>query len=555
MLVFRFILSLLFLSGLVQAQQLFPGSVELTKKDTIRGSLSPLRDVFDVSYYHLDLRIDPEKKYISGSNLIRFVVLQEMKVMQIDLFDTFTVNSVTIAGVEAKYTREYNALFIELPQLLKKGTIHDLNITYEGHPLTAQRPPWDGGFIWEKTEHGKHWIGVACEGLGASSWWPCKDHLSDEPDSMLISIAVPSSLTNVSNGRLRKTQVLTDGYTRFDWFVSYPINNYNVSINIAPYEHYSETFNGASGPLTLDYFVLPGNTSQAKEHFSQVRPMMKCFEYIFGPYPFYQDGYKLVQTPYLGMEHQSCIAYGNNFMSGYMGMDYSYIGLPFDYIIIHESGHEWWGNLVSVKDIADLWIHEGFCTYSEAMYVECLFGKDRALDYIQAKIPTVENTTPLVGLYGVNREGSGDMYNKGMLMLNTLRTLVNDDELWYNLLKAIPLQFGYKTTSTSELVEFINTYTKADYSWFFNHYLFRENLPELEYRFIKTTAGLSLEYRINGTGNDFNMPIKVLANETPLQLMATPQWTSTPLPQGFHKKKDRIEIDERLYYISVKTPK
>jgi len=435
-------------------------SQEFTKGDTLRGMLSPLRTCYDVVYYDLDVKVDIEKQRLSGSNLFMFRATQNFNRLQFDLFDNMQVDSVVYRGGKLPYTREFNAVFVDFATPIGINTIDSFRVYYQGTPIAAKMPPWDGGLVWRKDKNENPFVGVACEGIGASLWWPNKDHLSDEPDSMMIRVTVPSGLMNVSNGRLRHTQTLDTAWVRYDWFVANPINNYNVTINIARYEHFSDIHIGSNGDtLDLDYYVLPYNLDKAKKHFEQVKPMMACFEEYMGPYPFYEDGFKLIETPYLGMEHQSAIAYGNNYKTGYNGSDYSRIGLTFDYIIIHETGHEWWGNHVSMKDIADMWIHEGFCTYSEAIYVECMFDYKTALDYVNAKKPGIDNKEPIIGTYNVNHEGAGDMYNKGMLLLNTLRHVVNNDKLWWDIIRGLQQEFGMKTTDTDEIVAYINRRT------------------------------------------------------------------------------------------------
>ncbi len=521
-----------------------------TKGDTLRGMLTPLRTCYDVTYYDLDVKVDIENKRLSGSNLFVFRATQNFNRLQFDLFDNMQVNAVVYHGDTLPYTREFNAVFVDFKAPINRDAVDSFRVYYSGTPIAAKTPPWDGGLVWRKDKNDKPFVGVACEGIGASLWWPNKDHLSDEPDSMMIRATVPNGLTNVSNGRLRNTVQLDTAWTRFDYFVANPINNYNVTLNIAEYAHFHDVHINKDGDtLDLDYYVLPYSLDKAKQHFKQAVPMMACFEEYMGPYPFYKDGFKLVETPYLGMEHQSAIAYGNNYKSGYNGTDYSRIGLKFDYIIIHETGHEWWGNHVSMKDIADMWIHEGFCTYSEAIYVECMFGYDTAIAYVNAKKPGIDNEEPIIGTYDVNHEGAGDMYNKGMLMLNTLRHVVNNDSLWWSIIRGIQQEFGMKTTTTNEIVTYINRRTGQDFTYFFDQYLRYPNIPDFEYQLIKKKKKHTLRYRWVTDVKDFHMPFKVLVAPGKYEfIFPTNEWQKTILDI---KEPTEFETADELFYVDV----
>ena len=370
------------------------------------------------------------------------------------------------------------------------------------------RPPWDGGFTFSKDTQGKPWVSVSCQGYGASSWWPTKDHQSDEVDSMMISITVPKGLMDVSNGRLRSIEPVDSDYTRFNWFVSYPINNYNVSLNVADYVHFDDSYAGEKGNLSLDYYVLKENLEKAKKQFNaNVKPMFNVFENWFGAYPFYRDGYKLIETPYLGMEHQSAVAYGNKYLNGYMGRDLSGtgLGLNWDYIIIHETGHEWFGNNITSKDIADMWIHEGFTMYSEALYVESRDGKDAGAKYIAGVRRNIQNDKPILGPYGVNAEGSGDMYYKGANLIHLTRTLIDDDQKWREILRGLNTEFGLKTTTTEDVVNYINKKSGKDLTKLFNQYLRYANIPVLEFK----TEGKQTLYRWKADVENFDMPIRI----------------------------------------------
>ncbi len=409
--------------------QLLPekGAPSFTRADTLRGMLTPLRTCYDVLYYHLDVRVDPEHRTISGSNTIRFAVVSDFTALQVDLFPDMDIHQILLEGkTKLAFEREFGAVFVRFPETMKKGTVREITVEYGGTPTVAKNPPWDGGLTWAHDSTGNPWVVVTCQGTGASLWWPNKDHQADEPDSMLISVTVPPGLEDISNGRLRERRVLSDGWTRFDWFVSYPINNYCVTINVGKFAHFSDRhINGDT--LALDYFVMPEHLAAAREQFRQVGPMISSFEHWFGKYPFFRDGYKLVECPHTGMEHQSAVAYGNHYLQGYRGRASSAVGLKFDFIIIHESAHEWWGNSITAKDPADMWIHESFGAYAEALFVESLYGREQSIIYINGKKPNVRNDAPIIGVFNVNSEGSGDMYDKGQLLLNTLRSVIDND--------------------------------------------------------------------------------------------------------------------------------
>ncbi|MGB2870188.1 MAG: M1 family metallopeptidase, partial [Bacteroidota bacterium] len=379
-----------------------------TRADTLRGMLTPVRTCYDVLFEHLDVKIDPARKFVGGSNTITFRAAEDFSVMQVDLFANMNVDSLVVDNtMTAQYERELGAVFVKIPRTLQKGTLHDLAFYYSGSPQEAKNPPWSGGFSWTTDKQGNPWVVVTCQGTGASLWWPNKDHQSDEPDSMLISVTVPPGLEDVSNGKLRSRVVYPNGWTKFDWFVSNPINNYCVTVNVGKYAHFGDTFKGEEQEYTLDYYVLPENLEKAKVQFQQVKPMLKCYEKYFGPYAFANDGYKLIECPHNGMEHQSAVAYGNLYLQGYRGRTWAPVGLKFDFIIIHESAHEWWGNSLTAADIADMWIHESFGAYAEALYIECLHGRKESLEYINGKKSNVQNDAPIIGTYNVHKQGAG----------------------------------------------------------------------------------------------------------------------------------------------------
>lgn len=519
--------------------------------------LSPLRTCYDVTYYHLDVRVDPSTQSIRGSNTIRFVATEPFTRMQIDLFENLNIDSISFDDSHpAGFEREYNAVFVTLPAEIAVGSVHSLKVFYSGIPISAKRPPWEGGLIWEKDEEGNPWVAVTCQGTGASLWWPNKDHQSDEPDSMMISVTVPPRLENVSNGRLRGRTTLQDGWTRFDWFVRNPINNYDVTINIGMFAHFSDVYVNGSDTLTLDYYVKPYNLEKAKQQFRQVKPMMECFEKHFGKYPFYADGYKLVESPHLGMEHQSAIAYGNWYLNGYRGESMSAkgpasaTGLKFDFIIIHETAHEWWGNSVTSKDVADMWIHESFGAYAEAIYVECLWGYDEAIAYVNAKRRGIGNTEPIIGPYNVQRAGSKDMYNKGQIILNTLRSVIDNDSLWFSFLYGLATTYRHQTITTDTVVRYVNNLTGKELTYFFDQYLRYPRIPQLEVFITRRGNDVKAKYKWNADVRDFRMPVTVTTAPGKYEFITpTTDWQTMTLgdidPMQF-------KVAESLFYVDVK---
>ena len=514
-----------------------------TRQDTLRGSITPEREWWDLTYYHLDIKVEPDKKFISGSNTVVYRVLNSNKMMQIDLQEPMKITSVEADGKSLKFNREGNAYFIELKQKQKKNDINYIKINYEGFPKEAIRAPWDGGLSWTKDENGNHFVATSCQGLGASVWWPNKDHMYDEVDSMLISVNVPKNLTNVSNGRLRKVTEHKNDTKTFDWFVTNPINNYGVNINIGDYVSFSEVYKGEKGDLDIDNYVLSYNLEKAKEQFKQVPMMIEAFEHWFGPYPFYEDSFKMVEVPYLGMEHQSSITYGNKYQNGYLGRDLSGSGwgLKFDYIIIHEGGHEWFANNITYKDIADMWIHEGFTCYSENLYVDYFFGKEASAEYVIGTRRGISNRKPIIGQYDINREGSGDMYSKGANLLHTIRQLAKDDELWRKTLRGLNKEFYHSTVTTGEIEEYISENIGMDLSKVFDQYLRDYRVPVFEY---EISNGV-LMYRWNDVIDGFDMPVEVIIDGENKVLNPTTEFKNIPIKNLY------INVDNN-YYIYTK---
>ncbi|WET02809.1 M1 family metallopeptidase [Flavobacterium sp. YJ01] len=512
-----------------------------THQDTLRGSITKERAWWDLKYYHLDVKVKPSEKFISGSNTVRYTVLTENNRMQIDLQQPMNITKVTQNGKELKFERDGNAFFITLIEKQKVGDTKEIVISYEGKPKEAVRAPWDGGFSWKKDKNGKDFIATSCQGLGASVWWPCKDHMYDEVESMLISVNVPGDLTEVSNGRLKSVKKEKDGTKTFNWYVSNPINNYGVNINIGDYVNFSEVFKGEKGDLDCNYYVLRDNLALAKEHFKDAPKMLKAFENWFGPYPFYEDSYKLVEVPYLGMEHQSSVTYGNQYKQGYLGRDLSGTGwgLKFDFIIIHESGHEWFANNITYKDIADMWIHESFTNYSESLFLEYYYGKDAGAEYVIGCRNNIENDKPIIGHYDVNNEGSGDMYPKGANMLHTIRQIVNDDEKWKSILRGLNKTFYHQTVTSKQIEDYINEQAGVNFNRVYAQYLTTTKIPVFEYMFKNGTLG----YHWTNCVSKFDMPVKVKINGVETWLKPTTDWQSIKTENEDRK----LEVDKNFY--------
>ena len=501
-------------------------SQEFTRQDSLRGSITPEREWWDLTYYHLNVEVIPEQKRIIGSNLIQYKVLKGHYLMQIDLQAPLKITKVVQNGQELEFSTEGNAHFVSLTEAQNVGEIKELTVYYEGNPKEAVRAPWDGGFSWKKDTNGTDFIATSCQGLGASVWWPCKDHMYDEVDSMDISVEVPEHLTDVSNGRLLKVDRNRQKKTRtFHWTVKNPINNYGINLNIGDYVNWSEVYQGEKGSLDVNYWALKVDEDKAKKQFQEVPKMLDALEYWFGPYPFYEDGYKLVQVPYLGMEHQSSVTYGNRFENGYLGRDLSSTGwgMKFDFIIVHESGHEWFANNVTHKDMADMWIHESFTNYSESLFLDYFFGKDAGQEYVRGTRTEITNNKPMIGPYGVNYEGYPiDVYYKGGNLLNTLRTIVNDDEKWRGVLRGLGEHFYHQTVTSAELEAYMADYLGLDLKSFFDQYLRDQRLATLEYYF----KDGKLYYRWINTISSFKMPVDVLVQGKAMRITPTTRWAN-----------------------------
>ncbi len=518
-----------------------------TRADTLRGSITPERAWWDVEFYDLNVTVNPADSTISGYNAITYLVVADAGEMQIDLMNPLQVDRIVQAGADLEFRREGDVILVNLtePQLL--GEYATVTVHYHGRPIVAVNAPWDGGFVWARDTLSRPWVATAVQGLGASAWWPNKDTQVEEPDSQRIAITVPDPLIDVSNGRLRSTTSNGDGTTTYEWFVSNPINNYNVSVNIGGYAHFSDIYLGERGTLTLDYWPLDYNLDEAKEQFAQVLPMLTCFESWFGPYPWYEDGFKLVETPHLGMEHQSAIAYGNEYMNGYLGRDLSHtgLGLEWDFIIIHEAAHEWWGNNITTRDRADMWVHESFANYAEGLYTECLMGKEAGATYTIGTRANVQNDRPIIAPYGVNAEGSGDMYYKGGNMLHTIRQLVDDDDLWRSILRGLNEEFWHQTVTGQQVQDYISRRSGIDLDEVFDQYLTTTDIPTL----LTSIEGPTLRYKWTNVVPGFDMPVRVKLSANGFEwIQPTEEWQSVT-----HELADpaSFAVDRNFYITSI----
>jgi aminopeptidase N len=535
---------------------------QYTRQDTLRGSIGNGRNWWNVKQYNLSITIDIVNQSISGTSQIVFDIAKAGKnrFMQIDLQKPMEIDKIEYVRNKYKnesisFKREGNVYWVDFgnrsfEKTTKAKNQQSLIIHFKGMPRIALNAPWDGGWIWTKDEKGRPWITAACQGLGASAWYPCKDHQGDEPDNgASLSITVPDSLTAVGNGRLKEKKSNNNGTTTWKWQVINPINNYNIIPYIGKYVNWSETYNGEKGNLNCSYWVMDYNLEKAKKQFGRdVKPMLDCFENWFGPYPFYKDTYKLVETPHLGMEHQSAVAYGNKFRNGYLGTDLSGTGWgsTWDFIIVHESGHEWFANNITTNDIADMWVHEGFTNYSEVLFVECQYGKKAADEYCQGLRKNIENDRPVTGSYGVNNEGSGDMYAKGANLIHTIRQVINNDALFKRILRGLNKEFYHKTIDSKDVEKYIIQQSGKDLSKIFKQYLRTIQIPELEYKI----NGVSFSYKWANCIKGFKMPVKIFSGGIERWITPEENWKTQEMADWFNENS--FSVDKNFYITTKK---
>ena len=547
--IYFFVIAFVLFSGFqTSAQVLTDQSKEPTRQEILRGSITPEREWWNLLHYHLAVEFFPDRRTIKGSNTITFKAVKAGSKMQIDLQPPLEIKKILHGSAELKFEREGNVYWVYLEKEMAAGTESKIEVFYEGRPVESRNPPWSGGITWGRDDLGEHFITTTCQGIGASIWWPNKDHGADEPDrGMQISVTVPENLVAVSNGRLKKTDQNTEAKTKtYNWEVTNPINNYGVNVNIGNYVNFSEKYAGLGGNLDLNYWVLAHQKAVAEKQFKEVPRMLKAFEHWFGKYPFYEDGFKLVTVSYAGMEHQSSVTYGNWFRNGYRARDVSGtgVGFKFDFIIVHEAGHEWFGNNISMKDAADMWIHEGFTNYSENLFVEYHFGKKDAEDYVIGSRRNIQNDIPIIGTYNTNREGSGDMYYKSGNMLHTIRQLVNNDEKWLSILRGLNKDFWHQTVTTQQIESYVSQKSGLDLSKIFDQYLRTTKIPLLQYK----TDGKNLSFKYDRVVSGFAMPVRVNINGK--ETMITP--TETMQTLDFPEEIKTFEVNRNFYIATEK---
>jgi aminopeptidase N len=511
-----------------------------THADILRGEYGPYRANNDLLSYHLDVRVDPEKKYLSGKNSIRFKMLKDGTRIQLDLHSALNVDKILLGATPLKYERDSGAVFIDFPETLKTGREYTIDFYYSGNPVETAR---FGGITFKEDTSGHPWINTACEDIGASVWWPNKDQWRDEVENMQISVSVPNDLVDVSNGRFIGKTDLGDGYTRWDWQVNYPINSYDVSMNIGNYQHFSDML----GDLTLDFYALPEDLEKAKTQFAQAKGMLEAYQHYFGEYPFIKDGYKLIEVPYAGMEHQSAVTYGNHFANGYLERDWTGVGISprFDFIIIHESAHEWFGNSITAADRSDMWIHEAWATYLECLYVEYRWGKEDGLKYTNAYKKKVQNREPVITQRGINGTPPQDEYFKGALFINTLRSIVNNDDRWFKLIHDFYQHFKYQNIMTEDVVAYFNQQTGMNLTPVFDQYLRHTAIPILELKFQPADGTVSYRWKVDLPA--FAMPIRVGSKDNWQTITPTTEWQTMKT----NLSKDDFDVATDLYFVDV----
>lgn len=534
---FLLFLSLILLTNQTKAQN-------TNTADSLRGGITPERAWWDLKHYELKIQFNPEIKSIAGSNQIRFEVLSEdNRKMQIDLQEPMRIDSVLYADKSVQFQKSKAVHYIEFPQDIQfqKNQVDSITLFFSGSPIEAKNAPWDGGVVWKKDSLGNNFAASAVQGIGASAWWPTKEHSYDKPEEGVdLYYTADEEYTVVGNGKLVSVENIGKDLRTWHWQVKNPISNYNISFNLGKYEAIKDSYAGLNGELELTYYPLAYNKEIAKKHFAQVKDMLEAMEYWFGPYPFYEDGYKLTQAPFVGMEHQSNVAWGNGFQQGYTGNDMTQTGygMTFDFMIVHESIHEWFGNSLTHEDIADMWLHEGFTTYGEGLYVEYFHGKDAGQAYTRGTRWRIDNKEPLQGKYGIHDQPNSDIYFKGANILLTLRQIINDDTLWRNILQQLQMKFRHNVVDSKTIEQEIASLANINLDSFFEVYLRQSQIPTFEWK----VQNKKIKYRYSDVPKEFSMPIKILVNEEEVWLEPTTKWKKNSIGKSIN-----LQVDPNFY--------
>jgi aminopeptidase N len=524
-----------------------------TNADSLRGTLTKERTWWDVQRYELSFKPDFASKTIAGDNVIAYKVVKanagDIK-MQIDLQEPLIIDSVLYNDkTSLEFSKSASVWYVTVPAQ-KLAASNSVRIYYHGKVHQAIRAPWDGGFIFEQDSLKRPYMTVACQGLGASIWYPNKDHQSDEPDKgASLTMTVPDTLTAIGNGRLVFKKQNTDGTATYKYNVVNPISNYCIIPYIGKYVNFKEQYKGEKGPLSVNYWVLDYNLQKAKTYMpDQVHKMFQALEHWFGPYPFYEDGYQLIDASHTGMEHQSAVSYGNGYKFGYRGRDASGYGwgMKWDFIIIHESGHEWFGNNITTKDLADMWVHEGFTNYSETLFTEYHFGKQAGNEYNYGIRKGIRNDKPIIPDYNVNAMGSGDMYPKGGNMIHSIRHSMDNDQLFRSILRGLNKEFYHQTVTTAQVESYISKQAGYDYSKVFNQYLRTIQTPVLNY-YIKDAK---VYYKWTDCVEGFNLPIVMGTGKGRVKFIPSASWQNQSVTPEQIKLLDKAEI-KKMYDVKI----
>jgi len=517
---------------------------ELTPNNNLIGNLNENRSSYRVSFYDINIDFDIDHKSLAGFVTIKAESIRDLNKLQIDLAENLNIKKITYENKELSFSREFDAILIDFNSTIVKGSIFEFTVFYDGIPQSADNPPWAGGFTWSKDKNGRDWIAVSCEGEGARIWWPNKDHITAEGDSVRMKYTVPSNTVAVGNGKLRNI-ITKNNKSTYEWFVGNPINNYNISVQIGNYVAVQDTFIKDDTIHNMNHYVLDYNKELASNYFTQSKEVIRFYEKYFGDYQWYEDGYKLIEVPYLGMEHQSAVTYGNGFSiyNGVRSKSWPMYGV-IDPLIIHETGHEWFGNSVTASDPTHIWIHEGLQVYSEAIYFEDKFKSyEVGVHYLNTLKNRIVNEVPIVGNENENHWAlHGDTYMKGAWVMHTLRSTINDDKSWFEILKEFMEENAKGFVNTRDFFDKVNEITGDDYWYFAEQYFYSSAQPELEYY----QTDNEFFYRWNNVNENFSMPIDLLINGSSTRVFPTKKFKSFNI-----SKHSQIEVMEWKYYVKA----